>query len=218
MYNDKSHPTLTNVTFAGNFATDSGGGMANLNNSSPTLVNVIFSGNSTTDVGGGIMNNQSNPTLTNVTFAGNSAYRGGGMSNSNSGRPVIRNTIFWTNTVVLSDAAILIESGSPVLTNTLIQGGCPAGATCNGVLLISDPWFVRNPDSGDGDWTTLADNDYGDLRLTLASPAINAGDNSFVTVGTDLDGNPRIFDILVDLGAYEFQKLVYRIFLPLLNH
>jgi len=157
------------------------------------------------------------PVLTNVTFAGNSADNGGGMYNTNSSNPAIRNTIFWTNTAGTSGPAIYNTSSSPVLTNTLIQGGCPAAiGNCYGVVLTSDPLFVRNPDSGDGNWATLADNDYGDLRLTVASPAINQGDNSFVSVGTDLDGSPRIFDAFVDLGAYEFQHVVHRLFLPII--
>jgi len=95
------------------------------------------------------------------------------------------------------------------LTNTLIQDGCPAGATCSGVLLTSDPFFVRDPDPGDGDWTTPDDNDYGDLRLQLTSPAINKGDNSYLSVATDLAGNPRIANGIVDLGAYETNYVLY---------
>jgi len=45
----------------------------------------------------------------------------------------------------------------------------------------------------------------GDFHLSPDSPAIDAGDNSFVseTKATDLDGNPRIGNSLVDIGAYE---------------
>lgn len=46
-----------------------------------------------------------------------------------------------------------------------------------------------------------------DVRLTGASPCINAGTNKAWTTGaTDLDGNPRIYDnYIVDMGAYEYQ-------------
>ena len=40
--------------------------------------------------------------------------------------------------------------------------------------LNDDPLFFRDPDPGDGDWSTLDDNDYGDLRLFNGSPAVCA--------------------------------------------
>ncbi len=69
-----------------------------------------------------------------------------------------------------------------------------------------DPFFVRIPDPGlDGVWGT-DDDDYGDLRLTAGSLAINAGDPSgFLQPGvTDLDGHARVLCGRVDMGAYEF--------------
>ncbi len=58
----------------------------------------------------------------------------------------------------------------------------------------------------------FADQMKGNYRLTLGSPAIDAGDNIAVgDIRTDLDGNPRIVDAygdgtaIVDIGAYEFQ-------------
>jgi len=44
----------------------------------------------------------------------------------------------------------------------------------------------------------------GNLRLQPDSPCIDAGNNSYVTTATDADGNPRISDGIVDVGAYEF--------------
>jgi hypothetical protein len=46
------------------------------------------------------------------------------------------------------------------------------------------------------------------LRLKPYSPCINAGDKDALPDGilTDLDGNPRVIDGQVDIGAYEFQN------------
>jgi hypothetical protein len=48
-----------------------------------------------------------------------------------------------------------------------------------------------------------------DFHLSPASLCINAGNNSFVTGLTDLDGRPRIMHGLVDLGVYEFQSIIH---------
>jgi hypothetical protein len=77
---------------------------------------------------------------------------------------------------------------------------------------------VRAPAPGpDGRWGT-DDDDFGDLRLTGGSPAIDAGDNAapgLSGITTDLAGNPRFIDVpaapdtgngtapIVDMGAYE---------------
>jgi hypothetical protein len=55
----------------------------------------------------------------------------------------------------------------------------------------NDPAFVNLPD--------------GDLHLQSTSPCINSGNNDFISLATDLDGNPRIVAGAVDVGAYEYQ-------------
>jgi hypothetical protein len=64
----------------------------------------------------------------------------------------------------------------------------------------ADPFFV-DADGADNIFGTEDDN----LRLLPGSPCTDRGDNSAVppSVTEDLDGNPRIMDGTVDMGAYE---------------
>jgi len=231
MANQGSSPTLVNVTFSGNQADEYGGGMIN-SDSNPMLANVTFSGNSAGWSGGGMANGDSNPVLANVTFSGNQADEyGGGMYNSDS-NPTLTNVILWDNTASSGGLQMFnADNSSPLVHYSLIQGGCPLYATCDH-LQTADPRFLRDPDPGDGDWTTPGDNDYGDLRLRDNSPAIDAGDNAALPADLhDLDGDgnrvePLPYDLagdrrlvehprvdtghgsppLVDMGAYETQE------------
>jgi predicted outer membrane repeat protein len=100
MYNrDYSSPTLKDVTFQANSAETNGGGMFNHQNSSPILTNVNFQGNSAVKNGGGMANiGSSSPNLTDVTFQGNSAEHGGGLANLINSSPMINNVVFQDNT------------------------------------------------------------------------------------------------------------------------
>ncbi|MGY6554357.1 MAG: S8 family serine peptidase [Wenzhouxiangella sp.] len=211
MYNfNGSNPSLTNLSFIGNAAT-TGAGMSNDTNASPVLTNVKFSGNAAAIWGGGIENfSNSNPTLTNVSFSGNSAAGGGAMRNEREANPLIRNSVFWNNrsTDNVSNpegAPISNADSSPVISFSLIQGCNPGGswvASCGendgNNLSDADPLFTTAVDPATA--PTLA----GNLRLQTGSPAVDAGNNDFVTgVLTDLDGKPRISQGRVDLGPYE---------------
>jgi CSLREA domain-containing protein len=116
MYNSISNPTLTEVTFNGNFATSSGGGIYNIG-SHPTLNNVTFNSNSAT-YGGGMYNNWSSPKLMNVTFSGNPASgHGGGMYNEDYSNPTLTNVTFSGNSASDSGGGMYNMSSSPTLTN-----------------------------------------------------------------------------------------------------
>ena len=131
--------------------------------------------------------------VTNSTISGNSANGalsyGGGIKNFNS-------------TLTLTNSIVTLNNASD---DDEISGAMSPESGFN--LIGIDPHFVRNPGPGaDGTWGT-EDDDYGDLRLTDHSPAIEMGNNAFVPaeVVTDRDGNARIYGSRVDIGAYEFQ-------------
>ncbi|MBX3000054.1 MAG: PKD domain-containing protein [Caldilineaceae bacterium] len=207
-----SSPNLSGVTFSGNQAGSSGGGVYNygVNGvSSPVLTNSIFSGNSAINSGGGIFNNGStgvsNPVLINITFSGNHAGNSGGMANLSS-NPTISNTIFWNNRSSSGVSSMGSNAGIPTVAYSLIEGCNPGGVWASACgadggnnRADADPLFVMPVDA------TTAPTTTGNLRLQAGSPALNVGDNAAIPAGvtTDLDGNPRIVNGVVDLGAYE---------------
>jgi len=208
MYNVKSSPTVTNCTFSGNSAS-SGGGMHNYNNSSPTVTNCTFSGNSVVYSGGGMYNDKSSPTVTNCTFSENSTQfsGGGGMFNYKSTNPTLTNCIFWGDTAPIAPEIRNYQS-SPTVTYSDIAG---SGG--------SSSWDLSLGTDGGGNIDANPLFADADLRLSVGSPCIDAGDNTAVPGGvtTDLDGNPRFVDDpdttdtgngtppIVDMGAYEYQ-------------
>jgi parallel beta-helix repeat protein len=214
MYNDRSSPTVTNCTFIGNLA-DYGGGMVNFQNN-PTLTNCTFIGNSAEISGGGMANSShSSPTVTNCTFTANWASSGGGIYNEWESSPTVTNCILWANIAPDGNEIHNFYKSTPVISNCDITGCGASGAGWDGDLgsdgggnIDTDPYFV---DIGYWDPNNTPDNpndDFwvnGDYHLLSGSPCIDAGDNSAVDPNsTDLDGNPRIMNDVVDMGAYEF--------------
>ncbi|MFP3897513.1 MAG: hypothetical protein ACLFV5_11850, partial [Anaerolineales bacterium] len=124
MYNFSSSPTLANLIFSGNQATDYGGGMYN-EYSSPILTNVRFIANaSTTSFYGGGMSNweESNPALTDVIFTANEANYGGGMANNSNSNPTLTNVTFSGNQAVREGGGMNNSSSSPTLTDVTFSG------------------------------------------------------------------------------------------------
>jgi hypothetical protein len=229
IYNKNSSLVLTDVLIANNTAAAFGGGICNIGSSS-ILTNVIISGN-TAIAGGGIYNEDHSSTiLSNVLIADNKAKYGGGiyspsrysgfdsllMTNvticnnrasdkyggiyrTDSSFYFIHNSIIWGNTDSINNMENNISNSIDNITfeNSLV-GGEPL---VNGIILNTDPLFE--------------DTANGDYRLSYCSPAIDAGSNAFYSpdslpdlsaITMDLDSNPRIYNGIIDLGAYEFQQ------------
>jgi hypothetical protein len=193
--------TVSNITFRGNWASIQGGGIFN-NNNSLKLVNVVFWANHAGQ-GGGIYNDLGNLALINATFYANSSTNpGGGMytlTNSFPNQTQVINTLMWADT---PDESASNTVNQPVVSFSLLQGCNPAnywktscGRNAGSNLADSDPLF--------------ADPVPGNLTLRSASPAIDQGSSLALSpaVITDRNGNPRLQDSGVDLGAFEYLNL-----------
>jgi len=197
MCNWPGSPTITNCTFIGNRADYEGGGMYNYSGSDLNVTNCTFSGNKAEVYGGGVYNYESSPEFVNCTLSRNEAYIGGGMYN-NYCISTLTNCILWGDTPQEMQG----QAWNAVVTYSDVQGSSVWPGTGN---INLDPLFV-DPNGAD-DIAGTADDD---VRLSLGSPCIDAGDNTPLGVTTDLDGRTRIVDgdcngiKVVDMGAYEF--------------
>ncbi|RKY15825.1 MAG: hypothetical protein DRP82_00760 [Planctomycetota bacterium] len=190
---------MLNCTFNGNSAGQVGGAVFCYVDSDPTIINCAFIGNSVSDSGGAIYCYRSSPTLTNCTFSGNTASNGGGVFSGYSSHVTFNNCILWNNTASYGyEIYTYVSSTSCTLNYCCVDNSTGAYAGSGTVddsnnCIHSDPQFV--------------DAANGDYHLKSSSPCIDAGDNGLVPgdIMTDLDGNPRIVNGTVDIGAYERQ-------------
>lgn len=195
-----SSPVITNCVFAGNTAGQGGGIMLAGEGIAPAFRNCVVSDNSAVNgSGGGVFNAyKTGATFLNCTVARNSASaQGGGIFNFLLSNPVFVNNVIWGNSA--SDGAGMYDQvANPTVSFSLVQGGhTGTGNLSSDVLFANEP----DPDGEDNKWMTADDG----LRLSLCSPAINAGFN-LGDPAIDITGQSRTFDLATDMGAYELQS------------
>jgi len=214
--NLNTRSVMTDVALIGNSATSFGGGIFNNGGTDSQYINMLLSGNAAKS-GGGVYNNASNTRFRNATISGNSASEPGGGIANNQSELYLYNSIVWNNQangLTGTITATVYNENNGIMTGTysLIQS---SGGSLGWIL---DPSYVDDGGNIDTDplfitpiSPTTAPTTTGNLRLQSNSPAIDVGKNDFVTVPTDLDGEPRVVDgngdltATVDMGAYEYQ-------------
>ena len=193
--------TLDNCILLGNSAIDGGGAHGS------TLYNCTLLGNSSWFSGGGA----AACTLNNCILVGNSSYdSGGGASHCN-----LYNCIVVGNRVTGYDPEYGVPSigggvGYSTLRNCIIYGNSATNGPNHFGCEISFSCTTPDP-GGMGNITNepqFVDAAAGNYRLSTNSPCIDRGANFYVQSATDLDGNPRIMNGGVDMGAYECQEAV----------
>ncbi len=163
------------------------------------ISNVLFANNT---VNYDVLSTDANTNISNVTVVKNYISNSGstlfGNVNSSTG---ISNSIVWDNKVYDRRGGI---AAGVVFYNSAVDKACNGD---NNILLSLEnetpgfgPDFVRVPDLYGSDITSTIDADW---RLGENSACINRGNNEYVMTATDLDGNARIQNGTVDLGAYE---------------
>jgi parallel beta-helix repeat protein len=231
IYCYKSSPIITNCIITNNSAVGSGrhgGGICCWGDQDAggdaLVANCIISGNSAGHRGGGLYAYWSNPTFVNCTVIGNKALEGGGVGSFRESNPQVINCIVRDNIAPDGNQLALINTRRvwPVSIGTEmtvsfsdIEGGyeqacIDAGCTLHwgdGNINI-DPNFVDPGYLDDANTPADPNDDFfvtGNYHLLPISGCIDAGDNSSVpsVSTTDIDGEQRIFNDTVDIGADE---------------
>ncbi|MCC5663512.1 DUF4347 domain-containing protein [Nostoc sp. CHAB 5784] len=223
IYNQGGTLSLTNSTVSGNTAT-SGGGIFNGDDGgysfgSATLTNSTISGNTALEDGGGIYNGSAyvggnSLTLISTTINNNTADsdgdgtgNGGGVF-SDSDESKVSNTIIAGNFDKSTSGDIhpdvsggLIDSGNNLIGNNTGSTAFTTSTLVGTSASPIDPKLGLLQNNGGATFTQA---------LLANSPAIDAGNNSLVPTGvtTDQRGTQfnRIFNGVVDIGAYEVQS------------
>lgn len=190
-----------------NLADFNGGGLF-VNTTTGLITNNLISGNTASQRGGALYC-YSSPQIINNTIAYNKTNLQGGGLYLNGAAPSISNSILWANQSgsIPNQLYLFGEAADPIITYCDIQDGqggiiTSPGNSYSGTWennLDSEPQFVELP-LGAGYYF-----DSGDFALQESSPCIDSGDpNAVVTLfPLDLEGNIRIDNNRIDIGAYE---------------
>jgi hypothetical protein len=224
----QSSPTIRRCVIQGNTAAFSGGGIYVDGTLAAPLIeqSEIVANTATSQQGGGVAVNGASPVISRNNVHGNIAAFGGGLRLRNSSALVTNNAIHAN--VATTNGGAIYSDASPsavVRSNTIIQNSCASGAggirssggsptvvqcilwgngddLSNSTATYSD---VEDGDPGAGNISLDPDLARGDFHLSPTSPCVNRGDPGYATgLGdTDFDGDPRVLNGRVDIGADE---------------
>ncbi|MBN1788418.1 MAG: PASTA domain-containing protein, partial [Sedimentisphaerales bacterium] len=171
-------PTISKCKIVNNLGI---AGISCINSSAPRILNSMICNNN----GDGIKNESDAAiSITNCTIASNTGY--GYNCDDCAGSAAISNTIFWGHYGEYT--------GSPDLRNCYIEGH-------------SETYPDKDPQGNFGGTDPFKDIAMGDYHLASDSVCRDEGENTFVEGERDVDGELRIVNTLVDIGADEIQSI-----------
>jgi len=192
-----------------------------------TIVNSIVAGNAANGPyakGGGVyILNGEGGSILNCTIMGNRAATGGGIyCKLDSTDVTINNCIVRSNRAWNAPEVCCTGSDGDVLVDYTDFNDRPENVSIDPELRLdwgpgnidADPCFLEAGSWDANSTPDDANDDFwveGDYHLLPHSVCINSGDPNYV-VGlgeTDIDGQPRVFDGRIDMGADEFVPRVY---------
>ena len=199
---------MENTIFSDNCGLFGGGAIACMN-ASPEVYNSLFLKNSSQRGAAIYCQNVSDIKLINVSITNNTAINqgetigvGGSIYCIYNSNPLIYNSILWNNHPheIYFDGQEWSEDNSITINYSLIKGGVASIKTNNfGEVFWGDGNLELDP--------LFLDTVNYNYRLSENSPCIDAGtqDTTGLNIpNTDLDGNERIWNGRIDIGAYEY--------------
>ncbi len=222
--------TVQNCTISGNSAKYGNGGGVYCYISG-NILNCVISNNKLLEIdplmpifGGGICLD-SGGLIKNCVIKNNSGYYGGGVFGSMG---EIQSSLICKNTAD-GGGGLFVENNFTVLNCTIVSNSVSTGSggiqcTLNSTIYNSILWnntggnyFSSNSKNSYNcieNWANLVNGiitnnpqfvSETNWRLKSTSPCVNAGTNmSWMWTAADLDGNARIVNGKVDMGAYEY--------------
>lgn len=185
-------PRIYNSWFTANTASTHGGAISFLNNPNgdmPTVItNCIFDNNGTDHISYDDGEVDEQPHFINCTFYGATAYTINIVDFSDGQTPVdFTNCIFWGNNNDITNGTVA-ENNRVNIHYSIVEEMTFAPSNNN---INENPLFV--------------DATNGDFHLDIDSPAFDEGDNAILPsdITLDIEGNPRIENSIVNMGAFE---------------
>jgi parallel beta-helix repeat protein len=210
-FGNSSTVTVTDNNIIGNKTKETGGGVHFGTNTTASIINNVISNNSVSSYGGGFYLQASDTTtlIINNTISNNrsSAGNGGGFwlkLQEDDYSANIYNNVIWNNSALAegNDFYINNDGNSNNTPSPINLFNNDFDQSVNGAYFaLSISIDSSNLDNIDPLFVDEWERDY---HLQAGSPCINAGDNDAPSLPTtDNDGNPRIANGIVDMGAYE---------------
>jgi len=168
--------------------------------------------------GGAIEAFNSDVELINVLLSGNHAATFGGAISTYTGSDYDRSRIVLINSTIAGNRADLransngidIDFGDLIIKNSIVKDPYDYSFGI-GTLIKENSFTFGDPMFRDPVDAALAPNTDGDYRVLPGSPAINTGNNLLIPSGIELDlaGGLRVQEDVVDMGAFEYQPIIY---------
>lgn len=191
---------ISNSVFAGNTSQSSGSAVRVGDVGTIHLSNSLFVGNysnTSTTIYASTFSNSSPHTIRNCTVAHNMQLNSGGSSTASTialnSEATITNSIIYGN---IPDNRQVLATGL-TFNYSIIESAANNAPGTN--ILYTDPQFVLQGNVNNAPFDTTGYN----YRLNILSEGIDYGLNANVSGTYDLDGNTRIHNSIVDVGAYE---------------